>query len=102
MICKNGCVFTKDTLTFDKKRIINQLWKLIPMRENQEDWQTHLKVVIEEIYGLGKVLRLDVSFLILLSKLEGLESDVCNDFMIYRKTVFRCIEIFARVINSLE
>lgn len=72
------------------------------MRENQEDWQTHLKVVIEEIYGLGKVLRLDVSFLILLSKLEGLESDVCNDFMIYRKTVFRCIEIFARVINNLE
>lgn len=102
MICKNGCVFTKDTLTFDKKRIINQLWKLIPMRENQEDWQTHLKVVIEEIYGLGKVLRLDVSFLILLSKLEGLESDVCNDFMIYRKTVFRCIEIFARVINNIE
>ena len=31
--------------------------------------------------------------LALLSKLEGLTSKVCDDFMIYRKAVFRCIDL---------
>lgn len=102
MICKNNCEFSKEVLQTDKRRIINQLWKLIPMRENNEDWNAHLNVVLEEIYGLSEVLRLDLSFLILLSKLEGLDSEACKDFMVFRKTVFRCIDLFAKVMNALE
>jgi hypothetical protein len=29
------------------------LWKLIPMRENNEDWEKQLNTVIIEIAGLG-------------------------------------------------
>ena len=70
------------------------------MRENGEDWEAHLVVVVEEISGLGKVFNKELDFLILLSKLEGLTSYVCEDFMIYRKTVFRCIELLTRVLAN--
>jgi hypothetical protein len=65
------------------------------MREKNEDWVNHLNTMIEEISGLVEIYKDNVNGLILLSKLEGLTSDICNDFMIYRKTVFRCIDLLA-------
>ena len=85
--------FPVPTIEQDIKRLINQLWKLIPMRENGEDWEMHLKTMLEEISGLVHIYKDKVEGLILLSKLEGLTSNACNDFMIYRKTVFRCIDL---------
>lgn len=92
--------FTQDVLVADKKRLTNQLWKLIPMRENAEDWEGHLKVIVEEICGLSEIYNNNLDFLILLSKLEGLRSAVCEDFMLYRKTVFRCIDLLSKVFNN--
>ncbi len=72
------------------------------MRENGEDWENHLFTIIEEIAGLGKVLVVaeDSNFLILLSKLAGLNDEVCENFMLYRKTVFRCIDLLNKVLNN--
>ena len=92
--------FPMSTIDQDMKRLINQLWKLIPMRENAEDWETHLKTMLEEISGLVHIYKDKVEGLILLSKLEGLTSDACNDFMIYRKTVFRCIDLLTQAIRN--
>lgn len=89
--------FSNELIAIDTKRLINQLWKLIPMRENDEHWQEHLKTVTEEISGLGIVLNKELDFLVLLSKLYGLTSEVCEDFMLYRKTVFRCIDLLIKV-----
>ena len=87
--------FPREVKEQDAKRLINQLWKLIPMRENNEDWMSHLTVIIEELTGLIEIYKNKVEGLILLSKLEGLTSDVCDDFMVYRKTVFRCIDLLS-------
>lgn len=92
--------FPLETREQDLKRLINQLWKLIPMRENEEDWINHLNIMIEEISGLVEIYKNKTEGLILLSKLEGLTSNVCDDFMIYRKTVFRCIDLLAQVIKD--
>lgn len=92
--------FSSEALNQDMKRLINQLWKLIPMRENEEDWETHLKTILEEITGLVRIYNNKVEGLILLSKLEGLTSPTCEDFMIYRKTVFRCIDLLTQVIKD--
>ena len=54
------------------KRLTNQLWKLIPMREHEEDWQKQLDTVILEIAGLNEIF-ISASFIQLLSKLEGLK-----------------------------
>lgn len=93
----------KDTvIKKDITRLINQLWKLIPMKENKENWENHLNVVIEELIGLNIIFDNQLDLLILLSKLEGLNSEICDDFMIYRKTVFRCIDLLAKAGEHLE
>lgn len=98
-------VFDKETIALDKKRLINHLWKLIPMREHAEDWEAQLLIVSEEISGLGVVLNkeADLNFLVLLSKLEGLNSSFCKEnFMLYRGTIFRCINLLAEVLRDYE
>ena len=76
----------------DSNRLTNQLWKLIPMRENEENWQNHLSTVIVELVGLNEIFNFDERFLILLSKLEGIRvGDI--EFFIYRKTVFEAISL---------
>lgn len=101
MVNKYNIDFPEQTIDQDLKRLINQLWKLIPMRENGEDWISHLMVMIEEIAGLVEIFKNKPEGLILLSKLEGLTSKVCEeDFMIYRKTVFRCIDLLAQVVKD--
>ena len=100
METKYNFQFENNVIISDKTRLINQLWKLIPMRENGEDWQAQLVVVIEEISGLGQIFKKELDFLILLSKLEGLTSEICEDFMIYRKTVFRSIELLTRLLSD--
>ena len=101
MINKYNIEFKTETLKTDIKRLINQMWKLIPMRENDEDWISQLNVVIEEISGLHEIFD-ELDLLILLSKLEGLKSSVCEDFMNYRKTVFRCIDLLAKERDHIE
>ena len=96
---KYGIGFSDDAKTVDKKRLINQLWKLIPMKENGEDWEIHLAVLIEEITGLVKIYNDKAEGLILLSKLEGLTSIAEDDFVIYRKTIFRCIDLLSQVME---
>ena len=100
MTDKYGINFPAETREQDFVRLVNQLWKLIPMREHEEDWVNHLKIVIEEISGLVEIYKDKVEGLILLSKLEGLTSNVCADFMIYRKTVFKCIDLLGKVIKD--
>ena len=92
--------FSDETKEQYIRRIINQLWKLIPMRENREDWVSHLNTLIEELSGLVEIYRSKPEGLALLSKLEGLTSPVCDDFMLYRKTVFRCIDLIAQVVDD--
>lgn len=80
-------------LTSDINRLTNQLWKLIPMRENEENWLGHLESLIVEIAGLNKLCsNTDEKFLILLSKLKGLQIEETM-FQVYRKTVFECISL---------
>lgn len=100
MTDKYGINFPVETREQDFVRLVNQLWKLIPMREHEEDWVSHLQIVIEEISGLVEIYKDKVEGLILLSKLEGLTSEVCADFMIYRKTVFKCIDLLGKVIKD--
>lgn len=95
--------FDKEILETDKKRLINQLWKLIPMKENDENWEEHLKILIEEICGLNEIYCHKLEYLVLLSKLEGLFFfQTKEDFMLYRKTVFRCIDLLSKAMTENE
>ena len=66
MTDKYGINFPAETREQDFVRLVNQLWKLIPMREHEEDWVNHLQIVIEEISGLVEIYKAKAEGLILL------------------------------------
>lgn len=89
---KYDFTFPKKNISANINRLTNQLWKLIPMKENDENWNEQLETVIIEIAGLNEIFNSDETFLVLLSKLEGLRV-VDVEFSIYRKTVFESISL---------
>lgn len=77
-------------------RLTNQIWKLIPMKEHEEDWHGQLTTVLIELTGLGVVINQQKQFLPLVSKLEGLKNGEW-EFKDYRKTVFECISLLREI-----
>ena len=47
--------FSIETIEINVRRLTNQLWKLIPMREHEEDWLKQLNTVSLEIAGMGEI-----------------------------------------------
>lgn len=82
----------QETLVINSNRLTNQLWKLIPMRENNENWKNHLQGLIVEISGLSELCLRQPSLISLLSKLEGL-LQYETEFALYRKIVFETISL---------
>ena len=91
LLNKYNIEFSYEDISANVKRMTNQLWKLIPMREHEEDWQKQLDTVILELVGLNEIF-IGPLFLQMLSKLEGLRTTETT-FELYRKTVFECISI---------
>ena len=42
LLNKYGIEITMEDMENNVRRLTNQLWKLIPMREHEEDWQKQL------------------------------------------------------------
>lgn len=99
MITKYGFDINDEVLNKQLIRLINQMWKLIPMKEHNENWEKQLDSVIIEIAGLNEIFSFKPLFLQLLSKLEGLKVVDIN-FNIYRKTVFDAINLLQELKNE--
>ena len=97
MITKYNFNIEKKFVLADVNRLTNQLWKLIPMKENEEDWKSQLETVLIELVGFNEILNVDEKFLILLTKLEGLKIQDDIQFSIYRKTVFESISLLREI-----
>ena len=92
--------FANAVVVQDLRRLINQIWKLLPMRENEEDWQKQLDSVLVELQGLHAMFGDQLDFLILISKLEGLRQ--VNNFMTYRVVVFSSISLLTELTNAIN
>jgi len=72
------------------RKIKNDVFKLLPLREEGLEWSKHLDTILLELggfYSLGNEQKL----LTIMSKLEALHN--AQDFMIYRKTIFETLSI---------
>ena len=92
--------FRVEDIDVNVRRLTNQLWKLIPMREHDEDWHKQLDTVILEIAGMNEIF-IRPQFLQLLSKLEGLRTQDIN-FELYRKTVFESISLLHELNHGIR
>lgn len=73
MIIKYNIDISESAIQSNLKRIINQVYKLLPMREEGSDWQKPLETLMEELKGMSKLLiGQQEIFFSLLCKLEGL------------------------------
>ena len=92
--------FSNEVIQKDVIRLTNQVWKLIPMREHEENWQKQLDTVIIEIAGLNEIFIGEPQFLQILSKMEGLKVTTEIDFYTYRKTIFEIINLLQEFKNA--
>lgn len=86
------------------KRLVNQIYKLLPCREEGGEWDRPLTTIMEEFAGMDRLfLGAHETFFALLSKLEGLFTLVKDgDFFVYRKTIFECIGLTNDLLNYVR
>ena len=100
MINKYNACFNNITIEESLIRLVNLTYKLLPMREQNENWEKTLETIIEEFSGMDRVLidQHDILFP-LLCKLEGLFLlNEKESFPLYRRTIFECLSL----INELK
>ena len=99
----NNVEIDNKAIVSNLKRLTNQIYKLLPNREENIDWQTPLTTVIEELGGMSRLLENHEILFTLLCKLEGLytltEED---DFFLYRRTIFECLNLLSTLKGEIE
>lgn len=99
MVFKYDLEFDSNAVIKNIERITNQIFKLLPSREEGEDWETPLENLILEIKGMKALWTDQVKLFPLLCRLEALLSlTEENDFLAFRKLIFECL----RIINEIK
>lgn len=89
----------KDEVILKKFSIlINQVYKLLPIRQEGGDWRKLLQSILEESAGMQRLMLNESVFFALLVKLQGLFSlTEKKDFLCYRKTIFECLNLIEKL-----
>lgn len=104
MILQNGLEIADSAIQKYFIRLTNQIYKLLPSREEGVDWRKPLSTLIEEILGMKDIfINHQDRLLSLLCKLQGLYSlQEESDFLLYRKTIFECLGIINEVTKDVD
>lgn len=99
----NEIEFDTFAVVANLKRLTNQVYKLLPGREEQIDWETPLTTIIEEFSGMAQLLPDQQETLFsLLCKLKGLfELTDEDDFSLYRRIIFDCLNLISNVRDDI-
>ena len=99
MLTRYSFDMADEAISREFSRLTNQLWKLLPMKENGEDWEKQLSSFIIEVAGLNEIFRERDMYIQLLAKLEGIRVNAEMPFELYRKTIFESITLLQRLKN---
>lgn len=104
MIIETGADIQKEAIVENLKKLVNQIYKLLPNREENIDWQTPLGTIIEELSGMDMILKnYHTSLFSLLCKLKGLYPLTTeDDFFLYRRTIFECLNILSSMKDEVS
>ena len=103
---KYNISFSQETISAELKKLTNQIYKLLPFREEQVDWETPLTTILEELAGMDRLILDDKYHEILfplMCKLEGLfllKEE--NQFFLYRRTIFECLNLIQEIKTNIE
>ena len=92
MVLKYGVEVDNYAIESILKKITNQIYKLLPMREENGDWKKPLETIMEELAGMDRLLEDHVNLFSILCKLEDLLTlTEPDDFFMFRKIIFECL-----------
>ena len=97
MILKYDIDIDTAVIDSDLNRLTNLIFKLLPLREEGEDWETPLSNIILELVGFFRLIKEksledQVKLLSIVSKLESLYTlTEEKDFLSFRKIIFECL-----------
>ena len=93
MELKYNVVMDNAVIVQNLNRLTNQVYKLLPSREEGLDWETPLETIIEELAGFDRLSFRQYTLLFsLLCKLEGLFTLTKDeDFQLFRRIIFECL-----------
>ena len=103
MRIKYGIIINDDSVQRNLKRLTNQIYKLLPEREEELDWRSPLNTIILELAGMDRLLvdQHDILFP-LLCKLEGLLIlTQPEDFYMFRRAIFECLSLMSNLKKNL-
>lgn len=103
MFLKSGAEINNSAVVNEISKIINQVYKLLPSREENLNWESPLNTIIQELSGMDRLL-LDYHDILftLLCKLEGLFLLINeDDFFTYRRTIFECLNLLSSLKESV-
>lgn len=102
MILKYDVNIQDEAIIKNLDRIINQIFKLLPNREEGNDWQTPLQNLIIELAGMDRLLLDHADLFPLLCKLEALQTLTTeDDFILFRKGIFEALGLLNEIKKCL-
>ena len=103
MVIKYDININNDSIIKEIEKITNQIFKLLPSREEDGDWETPLQNLIVEIAGMNRLLNDHDILFPLLCKMEGLLTLTKeDDFLLYRKNIFECLGLMNELKNAIR
>ena len=102
MDLKYNIQISEDAITDNIDRMINQIFKLLPSREEGGDWETPLHNLILEVGGMNKLLSDQTILFSLLCKMEALTLlTEEEDYLAFRKLIFECLGLLKQLKECL-
>ena len=94
-----GISVSNDAVDNNLKRIINQVYKLLPLREEGKNWEKPLETLIEELAGMADLIEgQDELFFSILCKMKGLLSLTKEfDMPTYRRTILELLSLLGEL-----
>lgn len=98
MMTSYGIDIADSAVSSNLFRIGNQIFKLLPMREEEKDWIKPLQTLFLELLGMAHLFPDQKDLLQVCSKMRGLEEEgETIDFWMFRRTIFECCGIVSKM-----
>ena len=94
MMLKYNIYIDNNVIVDRLQNLINQIYKLLPMREEGAEWEKPLDTILQQLAGMQRLMEggFPEIFFPLLNKLQGLYSLIAEEeFLCYRRTIFECL-----------
>lgn len=103
MVLKYDIEISNEAILNTVDRLTNQIFKLLPLREEGGDWEAPLKNLILEIGGMNRLLTDQTILFSLLCKMESLLTLTGeDDFFAFRKIIFECLGLLSKLKACLD